>query len=407
MLGEIQSTNNINNKQVQTFSSGVAYKPCFKANDLAYPPDSFDSSNKKNKKKNNLLETALIAVTGASVAALALTRAKLGKVLEIVGEKAPLTILGRLKKITEISSIDGLTGLFNRSALNATISKEYAEAVKNSKNYSVAMLDMDNFKLFNEVFDHKTGDKVLKRIAANIQQVAQKNGLKGFRYGGEEFVLPLLGQDVNSAKKIVEEIADAIRKDNEIQCLIPDFLNKAKVDVDFLTPKLTKMESVFQKLKGNTDAKDYNKFADEIVSLMEEHILKYEPSDKKVLKDFIAKVKSTKNDNLSELLHINYKLSNGNTLGNELDHIYSQYSGIRNDLQKWINHVNTHKMFTVSGGVVGLKDSKVQITEGNHLVRIADAALKSAKENGKNIVIQADDDLIKRTIERINDKRHQ
>lgn len=405
MLGEIQS-NNINNKQTQTFRSEVAYKPCFKANDLAYPPDSFVSSN--NKKKNSLLEMALIAVTGASVAALALTRAKLGKVLEIVGEKAPLTILGRLKKVTEISSIDGLTGLFNRSALNATISKEYAEAIKHSKNYSVAMLDMDNFKLFNEVFDHKTGDKVLKRIATNIQQVAQKNGLKGFRYGGEEFVLPLLGQDVNSAKKIVEEIADAIRKDNEIQCLIPDFLKKAKVDVDFLTPKLTKMESIFQKLKGgNVGAKDYNKLADEIVSLMEEHILKYEPTGKKVLKDFIAKVKSTKNDNLSELLHINYKLSNGNTLGNELDNMYSQYSGIRNDLQKWINHVNTHKMFTVSGGVVGLKDSAAQITEGNHLVRIADAALKSAKENGKNIIIKADDDLIKKTIKRVNDKRHQ
>lgn len=411
MLNEIKSNSNFTENQAYCKNVKNQAMPSFKASFAEFSErDAFEPKNNKYNKQQNSdktkskLELALFGITGISATMFAITRARIGRTLKLVGKKAPL-FMGGLGKISDVASKDGMTNLFNKDVLLSTVAKDFKKAVKSGKDYSVAMLDMDNFKAFNEVFDHDTGDKILKRISTNIQQVIQKHKADGFRFGGEEFVITLPNYNTDTAKKVIEEIAEAIKKDNIIQGLIPTFKEKAQKDIDFISPKLSQLDSIFIKLRKGKNAGDYKKLADEIISLVDAHIEKYEPSDSKALKDFIEKLKIAKNTELANLLQIGTKLNGESTLGKELDKIYTQYDGIKNDLHKWIGHVNRHGIFTVSGGVVNYKDSKVIINDGKDLVKIADAALKSAKENGKNIIISANEDIITRTIEKINKQK--
>ena len=75
---------------------------------------------------------------------------------------------------------DELTGIPSRRALN-----ERLAALGNR--YTIAMLDVDHFKNFNDTYGHDLGDQVLKMVAAHIAGVG--GGGKAFRYGGEEFTV--------------------------------------------------------------------------------------------------------------------------------------------------------------------------------------------------------------------------
>jgi len=80
----------------------------------------------------------------------------------------------------DIAYLDQLTGLPGRLALN--------ELIRNLKgNYTVAMVDVDFFKKFNDTYGHDVGDQILKLVASKLRQVT--GGGSAFRYGGEEFTV--------------------------------------------------------------------------------------------------------------------------------------------------------------------------------------------------------------------------
>lgn len=80
----------------------------------------------------------------------------------------------------DIAYLDQLTGLPGRLALN--------ELIRNLKgNYTVAMVDVDFFKKFNDTYGHDVGDQILKLVASKLRQVT--GGGAAFRYGGEEFTV--------------------------------------------------------------------------------------------------------------------------------------------------------------------------------------------------------------------------
>ncbi len=92
--------------------------------------------------------------------------------------------------------IDELTGLHGRRSLNETLSSL-------SKNYSIAMLDIDHFKKFNDKYGHKTGDQVLKMVASKLSEV--NGNAKTFRYGGEEFTAIFSGKTSRESEPYMEE----------------------------------------------------------------------------------------------------------------------------------------------------------------------------------------------------------
>ena len=112
------------------------------------------------------------------------------------------TTAGLILLITTIEAsfsmayIDELTGLHGRRSLNETLSTL-------TKNYAIAMLDIDHFKKFNDRYGHKTGDQVLKMVAAKLSEVS--GGAKSFRFGGEEFTTIFPGKTSKEAKPYMEE----------------------------------------------------------------------------------------------------------------------------------------------------------------------------------------------------------
>lgn len=107
---------------------------------------------------------------------------------------------------------DDLTGIPSRRALNESLHGV-------GRRYTVAMLDVDHFKNFNDTYGHDVGDQVLKMVAKKILSVG--GGGKAFRYGGEEFTILFPGKRVadalphlESVRKSIEEYRLAIRSDD-------------------------------------------------------------------------------------------------------------------------------------------------------------------------------------------------
>ncbi|HSE01617.1 MAG TPA: GGDEF domain-containing protein [Burkholderiales bacterium] len=96
---------------------------------------------------------------------------------------------------------DELTGIPSRRALNEQL------AALGSR-YTVAMLDVDHFKKFNDTYGHDLGDQVLKMVAAHIARVG--GGGKAFRYGGEEFTVLFPGKDAEDAIPHLEAVREDI-----------------------------------------------------------------------------------------------------------------------------------------------------------------------------------------------------
>jgi len=96
---------------------------------------------------------------------------------------------------------DELTGVPSRRALNERL------AALGSR-YTIAMLDVDHFKNFNDTYGHDLGDQVLKMVAARIARVG--GGGKAFRYGGEEFTVVFPGKDAEDAIPHLEALREEI-----------------------------------------------------------------------------------------------------------------------------------------------------------------------------------------------------
>ena len=107
------------------------------------------------------------------------------------------------------SKEDFLTGLFNRRYLELLLSQEFARARRYNLKLSVAMADIDHFKVINDTFSHQVGDEVLRVIARLFRQSIRSFDIIA-RYGGEEFVLILPETDIDEAVMVCERIRKTI-----------------------------------------------------------------------------------------------------------------------------------------------------------------------------------------------------
>jgi diguanylate cyclase (GGDEF)-like protein len=109
------------------------------------------------------------------------------------------------KRIEELAELDELTGSFNRRCMMRMLDDELARAQRLNAPCSVALIDLDWFKLINDAYGHPTGDEVLRTFAitvfANIRNI-DKFG----RYGGEEFLLVLPETPNDAAARILDRL---------------------------------------------------------------------------------------------------------------------------------------------------------------------------------------------------------
>ncbi|MBB3949438.1 GGDEF domain-containing protein [Aureimonas jatrophae] len=96
------------------------------------------------------------------------------------------------EKMTLQARTDALTGLPNRRAFDEAVAREWANAAANGTSLSMLLLDVDQFKAFNDTYGHLSGDACLRRVAITLQQGTFETIGHLARYGGEEFALLLI-----------------------------------------------------------------------------------------------------------------------------------------------------------------------------------------------------------------------
>jgi diguanylate cyclase (GGDEF)-like protein len=108
----------------------------------------------------------------------------------------------RLLRLVDRATHDGLTGLFDRATLRSSLNRALAGP---SEHVSVIMLDLDQFKRFNDTHGHLSGDRVLCSVAAIVQQSVRDTDLPA-RYGGEELCVVLPGRSLEEASLVAERL---------------------------------------------------------------------------------------------------------------------------------------------------------------------------------------------------------
>ncbi len=109
-----------------------------------------------------------------------------------------------------LSEQDGLTGLYNRRALDRHLERAVAASLRTGAPLSLIVLDTDRFKDYNDRYGHLAGDDAL-RCLARVMQANVREGDQCFRYGGEEFVVLLPRQALAQAMVVAERIREAYR----------------------------------------------------------------------------------------------------------------------------------------------------------------------------------------------------
>ncbi len=134
-------------------------------------------------------------------------------------------IINRLKRteaeLHRAAVTDSLTGIANRRQIVHRINEEFARLVRKMKEtsdypgMSFVMMDIDNFKMVNDIFGHLTGDIVLKEVVERIVHALRQYDVVG-RFGGEEFLVMLPETDLDEAWRVAERIRVSVGEESII-----------------------------------------------------------------------------------------------------------------------------------------------------------------------------------------------
>lgn len=125
------------------------------------------------------------------------------RMLSLQRENLDLTVKNRV--LSEVSSRDSLTGLYNRGYVIEKLDSEINRSVRHGSPMSLLLLDIDHFKNINDTYGHAAGDEVLKAVGKLLRESCRVYDVPG-RYGGEEFCILLPETHVGNTTIVAERI---------------------------------------------------------------------------------------------------------------------------------------------------------------------------------------------------------
>ena len=127
------------------------------------------------------------------------------RLLETIGDQIAVAIENAqlVEKLNELSITDELTGLYNRRHFYKVIENEMNRTRRYGRCISMAMIDLDGFKKYNDKFGHASGDVILMDFANALKEGLRRTDT-AFRYGGDEFIVILPSTNAERAKEVIE-----------------------------------------------------------------------------------------------------------------------------------------------------------------------------------------------------------
>ena len=133
--------------------------------------------------------------------------------LQVIGNQASLALQNALlhEELERLSVTDRLTELYNHGYFQQRLEEELGRAERFGHPLSLVMLDIDDFKDFNDTFGHPRGDKVLQAVSHIVRETLREMDVAA-RYGGEEFVLVLPETDEVGAMSVADRLRERIAR---------------------------------------------------------------------------------------------------------------------------------------------------------------------------------------------------
>lgn len=157
-------------------------------------------------------------------------------------------------RLQELATVDHLTGLLNRGALQEVLEREHARAQRSERPYCMLLFDLDRFKLINDSYGHAVGDQVLAAVAARAQDVLREGDWLG-RWGGEEFLCLLPETDHHEGYLVAERLRLGIGEtpvaadERKLDITVSVGLANFRRDGDSLTDLLTCADAALYEAK--------------------------------------------------------------------------------------------------------------------------------------------------------------
>ena len=126
--------------------------------------------------------------------------------------KNQLQIANQMRLIHLLSETDTLTHTANRRHLNTYLNQEWQRAIRDKAPISALMLDIDNFKEYNDTYGHVQGDRALRLVAGILKKKVKRSVDLVARWGGEEFLIILPGTPIEGACIVAESIREEVEK---------------------------------------------------------------------------------------------------------------------------------------------------------------------------------------------------
>ena len=116
------------------------------------------------------------------------------------------------EQMNDMAIRDGLTRIYNRGYLNEVMNTYLNEAMQKKISVTMAIFDIDKFKMVNDTYGHQCGDEAIRHVSRLLNIAAIRNGGIAGRYGGEEFVIAFLGKGVKQVYDITQQVHVQIRE---------------------------------------------------------------------------------------------------------------------------------------------------------------------------------------------------
>lgn len=121
------------------------------------------------------------------------------------------------RELNRLSITDALTGLYNQREFYIRLKQEIVRSVRQKHPLGLILVDLDNFKEYNDSHGHVAGDAVLKSVGRAINKSIREGVDAGYRYGGDEFAVILIDSDVAIAEDIGKRIQQAVDENGRVR----------------------------------------------------------------------------------------------------------------------------------------------------------------------------------------------